>query len=297
VRFQLSCTVNCFAHQFTLKERDIETGLDYFLARYYSSPQGRFVSPDEFSGGPIDVSVLGSGHSEKQALPYADTTNPQSLNKYQYSFNNPLRFVDPNGHNPQDPAPQDSNPGIVQRIIDATNDIIGSLLRNFERARDTMPQEDEKRPPLSMGDTQLQRYVDAKGRAMEQAHDVLLLADFSGLGTTARGVQRGNRTEIAFGVFGMVTHVAGVTSSIGKDVALSGLAREAGSSVQRSLDSLTAQLARGNLNPGIGTKNLFGNVFYARAGMGREYSLEEQATKSKYLPKPANKTKPQLSTG
>jgi hypothetical protein len=148
-----------------------------------------------------------------------------------------------------------------------------------------------------MGDTQLQRYVDAKGRAMEQAHDVLLLADFSGLGTTARGVQRGNRTEIAFGVFGMVTHVAGVTSSIGKDVALSGLAREAGSSVQRSLDSLTAQLARGNLNPGIGTKNLFGNVFYARAGMGREYSLEEQATKSKYLPKPANKTKPQLSTG
>lgn len=34
---------------------------------------------------------------------YADQTNPQSLNKYQYSFNNPLRYVDPNGHDPEDP--------------------------------------------------------------------------------------------------------------------------------------------------------------------------------------------------
>jgi RHS repeat-associated protein len=37
--------------QFTQKERDVETGLDYFLARYYSSAQGRFTSPD-----PIFVS-------------------------------------------------------------------------------------------------------------------------------------------------------------------------------------------------------------------------------------------------
>lgn len=39
----------------TLKERDNETGLDYFLARYYSSTQGRFTSPDEFSGGPDEL--------------------------------------------------------------------------------------------------------------------------------------------------------------------------------------------------------------------------------------------------
>jgi RHS repeat-associated protein len=38
--------------KFTLKERDNETNLDYFLARYYSSTQGRFTSPDQFSGGP-----------------------------------------------------------------------------------------------------------------------------------------------------------------------------------------------------------------------------------------------------
>ena len=35
--------------QFTSKERDIETGLDYFLARYYSSPQGRFTSIDPYN--------------------------------------------------------------------------------------------------------------------------------------------------------------------------------------------------------------------------------------------------------
>jgi RHS repeat-associated protein len=88
--------------KFGSKERDIETGLDYFLTRYFSSVQGRFTSPDEFKGGPHELWVLGSGDPEKQALVYADVTNPQSLNKYQYCFNNPLRYVDPDGQNPQD---------------------------------------------------------------------------------------------------------------------------------------------------------------------------------------------------
>ena len=64
------------ALKFTGKERDAETGLDYFGARYMSSAQGRFTSPD-----PV------GGHLE----------NPQTLNKYTYVANNPLRFVDPTG--------------------------------------------------------------------------------------------------------------------------------------------------------------------------------------------------------
>lgn len=83
--------------QFTSKERDIETGLDFFEARYYSSTQGRFTSPDEFSGGPDELYVR-ARDSKKQALPYAEITQPESLNKYTYVYNNPCRYIDPDGH-------------------------------------------------------------------------------------------------------------------------------------------------------------------------------------------------------
>ena len=75
------------AAKFTGKERDAETGLDYFGARYFSSAQGRFTSPD-WSATP-------------QPVPYADLTDPQTLNLYSYVRNNPLRQADPDGHCPQ----------------------------------------------------------------------------------------------------------------------------------------------------------------------------------------------------
>ena len=61
--------------QFTGKERDAESGLDYFGARYYGSALGRFTSPD-WSATP-------------QPVPYAKLENPQSLNLYAYVLNNP----------------------------------------------------------------------------------------------------------------------------------------------------------------------------------------------------------------
>jgi len=63
--------------QFTGQERDPEAGLDYMLARYYSSSLGRFMAVD-----PGDDTVLES---------------PQSWNKYAYVRNNPLAFIDPTG--------------------------------------------------------------------------------------------------------------------------------------------------------------------------------------------------------
>jgi len=64
---------------FTQKERDNETGLDYFLARYYSSTQGRFTSPDEFTGGPDELYYFVSDASANPTF-YANLAKPQSLN-------------------------------------------------------------------------------------------------------------------------------------------------------------------------------------------------------------------------
>src|SRR5205085_2346365 len=73
-------------YKFTGKERDAETGLDYFGARYYSNPLGRFLTPD-WADHPTEV-------------PYANFGNPQSLNLYTYGKNNPTTFGDPDGHCP-----------------------------------------------------------------------------------------------------------------------------------------------------------------------------------------------------
>ena len=82
----------------TGKERDAETGLDYFGARYLSSAQGRFTSPDEFKGGGLFDPLTGKSAEKIGPLPYADISDPQTLNKYAYVRNNPLKFVDPDGH-------------------------------------------------------------------------------------------------------------------------------------------------------------------------------------------------------
>jgi RHS repeat-associated protein len=64
--------------RFTGKERDAESGLDYFGARYLASGQGRFTSADE---------PLVDQHE----------SDPQSWNLFSYVRNNPLRFTDPTG--------------------------------------------------------------------------------------------------------------------------------------------------------------------------------------------------------
>jgi RHS repeat-associated protein len=78
---QFNDTVN---QKFTGKERDQESGLDYFGARYYGSALGRWASPD-WSDAP-------------QAVPYVDFAEPQTLNLYAYGRNNPLKNTDPDGH-------------------------------------------------------------------------------------------------------------------------------------------------------------------------------------------------------
>jgi RHS repeat-associated protein len=83
--------------KFTGKQRDNETNLDYFEARYYSSRWGRFTNPDEFTGGPEEL-IEFDGMKGHNPTFYAELAEPQSLNKYQYALNNPLRYIDPDGH-------------------------------------------------------------------------------------------------------------------------------------------------------------------------------------------------------
>jgi RHS repeat-associated protein len=64
--------------KFTGYQRDTESALDFAQARYYGNTQGRFTSPDPFSGS-------------------ATIADPQTFNRYAYCRNNPVTSVDPSG--------------------------------------------------------------------------------------------------------------------------------------------------------------------------------------------------------
>ncbi len=65
--------------KFTSYERDIEIDLDFAEARYYNPKHGRFTTADEPFVGQ-------------------DFVNPQTINLYTYTSNNPINRVDPDGH-------------------------------------------------------------------------------------------------------------------------------------------------------------------------------------------------------
>jgi len=62
--------------KFTTYERDAESGNDYAMARFHVNRLGRFSSPDALAGSNV---------------------NPQSLNRYSYVGNDPIRLIDPSG--------------------------------------------------------------------------------------------------------------------------------------------------------------------------------------------------------
>ena len=73
--------------KFVGKEKDDETGLYYFGARYENPKTGRFIAPD-----PVRAVDPGTGKTNEELL-----LNPQRLNTYAYGLNNPYRYVDPDG--------------------------------------------------------------------------------------------------------------------------------------------------------------------------------------------------------
>ena len=93
-------------YKFTGKERDSESGNDYFGARYYASSMGRMLSPD-----PVFIS--------------ADRiADPQGLNLYAYARNNPLTITDPTGLDfYQTCTPTDDNGSTCQQVQNGSSKV------------------------------------------------------------------------------------------------------------------------------------------------------------------------------
>ena len=82
--------------QFTGQREEATLGSLYdYGARFYSPVLGRFLSADTIVPSP---------------------GNPQSLNRYAYSLNNPVKYTDPTGHYVFEEDPSDSN-GITRHWI------------------------------------------------------------------------------------------------------------------------------------------------------------------------------------
>ncbi len=151
---------------FTGKERDTETGLDYFGARYYANSMGRFLTPD-WADKPT-------------AVPYANYGNPQSLNLYAYVQNKPTTVADPDGHDAGDIAT--SGKGVTDTsgppIADSPGRIFFLVLDLFD-----MPQVDRNRIP-GPGSAKVQAAVlAAQGQAAQgQAQTLILTCQTTGGG-------------------------------------------------------------------------------------------------------------------
>jgi RHS repeat-associated protein len=108
------------ASLFTGKERDQESGNDYFGARYYASNMGRWMSPD--------------WSAKVEPVPYAKLDNPQSLNLYTYALNNPLRNIDKDGH-----CDSSANATANTKCQDVSNLHVNDAMKNKIKQEEGLP--------------------------------------------------------------------------------------------------------------------------------------------------------------
>jgi len=183
--------------KFGSKERDNETGLDFFEARYFSSVQGRFTSPDEFQGGPIELFSIAASTNPTF---YADLTNPQSLNKYQYCYNNPLRYTDPNGHAPDGDG-----------IIESIKNYLWSLLKDKVNWK---TEEEPKRSDPSIagapsGDKIVEKHFESLVTISEINADIIMALDPIGTTSVLMNYIKGDNRGVAIAAIGSAVGVFG----------------------------------------------------------------------------------------
>ena len=113
--------------KFTGHERDLGNtsstadDLDYMHARFYNMQIGRMLSFDRVGG---------------------NKRNPQSLNRFSYSLNNPLKFVDPDGNRPTSQQGQNT----FQRAVDEVSLFFQAILRSLMGEDEKNPQDSAQNP-------------------------------------------------------------------------------------------------------------------------------------------------------
>jgi len=118
--------------QFTQKERDIETGLDYFEARYYASVQGRFTRPDPYNI-ILEAQATAEMNEDKARAMFVNyLLHPQNWNRYAYVMNNPLKYIDPTGEDLWLTGTEEQRAKEVQRIKDLVGADAAKYLRFSE---------------------------------------------------------------------------------------------------------------------------------------------------------------------
>ena len=169
--------------KFTQKERDVESGLDYFHARYYSSAHGRFNSPDQ---------------------PFADqwVSAPQSWNLYSYVLNTPLKFTDPNGRGHWELRDDGQEHYVGDKIGEFSKDLDAKWDGAKWNFRDIYGQENNIYPTVLISDP-------PRSRAADSAIKLLpgLAATAGGVGATAAIVNVVNGTLLFAGADAVVPGV------------------------------------------------------------------------------------------
>ncbi len=145
------------------KERDEESDLDYFGARYFSASLGRFTGAD---------------------APFADqnAADPQSWSLYSYVRNNPLRFTDPSGRDCREglSACGDFFIGGAKAIGNIPSDLLNAPAAVFNLA--LSPFTDFRFGPVVPAEGQFQPTNRNQREGMESANAVMLVSPLAATG-------------------------------------------------------------------------------------------------------------------
>jgi RHS repeat-associated protein len=240
-------------YKFTGKERDPETGCDYFGARYYCNPIGRFITPD-WADKPVTV-------------PYAHLGNPQSLNLYSYVQNNPTTLGDPDGHDGFLDSLKKYFYSLIQPIMNLRSDS-GDPLEETHRSQ----MESEGRPPMMIDAHEITaKTTEGMSQGLEVMSNVIGLMDVSGMGGVGRSMMEGDTK-------GAIIGMAFIALPSGEHINMSEAKSLVGGWAKGTFETLASSLRYHNAEHGaeVGAKNVWQ---YMRKAEGFKQNLKG-ATKS-----------------